>query len=92
VERREAGINLPACSARGEQALEQAADRRLVHTEDAADLREWLAIKKIGGEQVPFFRRKTLQRNRNGTGQASEFRGNGYRLGLRRGSVERIER
>jgi hypothetical protein len=73
------------------QALEPPADRSLVHAEDAANLSERLAIEEIGGEQVAFFRGKTLKRNRDGASQAREFCGNGYRDGLRRGSIESIE-
>jgi hypothetical protein len=74
------------------QALEAPADCGFVDVEDAADLGEGLAIEEIGGEQVAFFRGKTLERNGSGSGQAGEFCGNGCGLGLRRGRIESIER
>src|SRR5271154_2805499 len=73
------------------QSLEPPADRSFVDLEDAADLGEWLAIEEIGREKVTFLHGKTLERDSDGAGQASEFCGNRCRLGLRRGSVESIE-
>ena len=69
----------------GGQALETAADGRLMHAEQAADLEDRPVIEVVAGEQEPLFRRKPAQRNGYRLRQPRQRiwlgRGRGFRRG-----------